>query len=224
MILGVHMTLMIGPTIAVPAPLAITESLASVEVTQTDSGRSGFQLTFHVGRSGPWDLPDYRLLLNPLLRPFNRVVVMVRFNLTPTVLIDGFITQFQLTPSQQPGGSTLVVTGEDVSVMMDPRADGVPVPDAGDRAGADDPGQVRRVGLVRHGHRPAAGPGPGAADPRDRHPERHGLLVPRGARLPAQLRLLCAPGPAAEHERRVLGAGGARDRAGGVGDDPGACL
>jgi hypothetical protein len=118
MILGVHMSLLIGPTFAVPAPLAITEALASVEVTQNEMGRSGFQLTLQVGRSGPWDLPDYRLLLHPLLRPFNRVVVMVHFNLLPHVLIDGFITQFQLTPSEEPGGSTLVVTGEDVSVMM----------------------------------------------------------------------------------------------------------
>src|SRR4051794_40305177 len=118
MILGVHMTLLIGPTFAAPAPLPLTEALESVEVTQTDRGRSGFQLTFHVGRSGPWDLPDYRLLLNPLLRPFNRVVVMVRFDLLPTVLIDGFITQLSLAPSEEPGGSKLVVTGEDVSVMM----------------------------------------------------------------------------------------------------------
>lgn len=118
MILGVHLTLLIGPTFAVPAPLPVAEALASVEVTQTDTGRSGFQLTFYVGRSGPWDLPDYRLLLNPLLRPFNRVVLMVHFDLLPTVLVDGFITQFDLVPSDDPGGSTLVVTGEDVSVMM----------------------------------------------------------------------------------------------------------
>jgi hypothetical protein len=118
MILGVHLSLWIGPTFAAPAPLDLTEALASVVVTQSETGPSGFELTLQVGRSGPWDLPDYRLLLNPLLRPFNRVVVMVHFNLLPTVLIDGFITQFQLTPSEEPGGSTLVVTGEDVTVMM----------------------------------------------------------------------------------------------------------
>lgn len=118
MILGVHMTLLMGPTFAVPAPLAITEALSAVEVTQTDVGRSGFQLTLQVGRSGPWDLPDYRLLNHPLLRPFNRVIVVIRFNLLPTVLVDGFITQLDLAPSEEPGGSTLVVRGEDVTVMM----------------------------------------------------------------------------------------------------------
>jgi hypothetical protein len=117
-LLGVHLTLLIGPTIAVPAPLPLTEALAGVEVTQNETGRSGFQLTFQIGRSGPFDLPDYALLKNPLLRPFNRVVVVVRFNLLPTVLIDGFVTQIQLTPSEEPGKSVLSITGEDVSVVM----------------------------------------------------------------------------------------------------------
>jgi hypothetical protein len=119
MLLGVHLTLLIGPSLAVPAPLVLTEALDGVEVTQNETGRSGFELTFQVGRSGPFDLLDYNLLTNPLLRPFSRVVLMVRFNLAPTVLIDGFITQIQLTPSADPGASTLTVTGEDVSVMMD---------------------------------------------------------------------------------------------------------
>jgi hypothetical protein len=119
MLLGVHLTLLIGPTIAVPAPLPLAEALSSVEVTQNETGRSGFQLTFQVGRSGPFDLLDYNLLTNPLLRPWSRVSLLVLFNVTPTVLIDGFITQVQLTPSEDPGGSTLTVTGEDVSVMMD---------------------------------------------------------------------------------------------------------
>jgi hypothetical protein len=44
--------------------------------------------------------------------------VVVRFNLRPLVLIDGFVTQVDLTPSEEPGGSTLVLTGEDVTVMM----------------------------------------------------------------------------------------------------------
>lgn len=119
MLLGVHLTLLIGPTIAVPAPLPLTEALASVEVTQNDTGRSGFSLTFQVGRSGPFDLLDYGLLTLPLLRPFNRIVVLVLFNLTPTVLLDGVITHIQLTPSEEPGASLLTVSGEDVSRMMD---------------------------------------------------------------------------------------------------------
>src|SRR5262245_46274224 len=119
MILGVHLTLMIGPTIAIPAPPTLTEALVGVEVTHSDQGKSGFQLTFQAGRSGPLDIVDQSLLLNPLTRPFNRVVLVVLFNATPRVLMDGFITQQTLSPSNEPGQSTLTLTGEDVSVMMD---------------------------------------------------------------------------------------------------------
>lgn len=119
MLLGIHLTLLIGPTVPVPAPAALAEALTGVEVTHADEGRSGFQLTFQMGRSGPSDLVDYPLLLNPLLRPFSRVILLVMFNAMPRVLFDGFITRQQLSPSNEPGGSTLTITGEDVSVMMD---------------------------------------------------------------------------------------------------------
>jgi hypothetical protein len=113
------MTLMMGPGIAVPVPPNLAESLKSVSVTNNDTGRSGFSLTFQVGRSAPLDMIDYNLLINPLLRPFTRVVVVVTFGVLPQVLCDGVITNIQLSPSNEPGASTLTVTGEDVSVMMD---------------------------------------------------------------------------------------------------------
>lgn len=119
MLLGAHLTLLIGPTIAVPAPLPLIEALTSVNVTHNDRGRSGFQLTFQIGRSGPLDLIDYALVMNPLLQPFSRVVIMVTFNVVPQVLMDGVITNVQFVPSNEPGASTLTVTGEDISVMMD---------------------------------------------------------------------------------------------------------
>ena len=119
MLLGIHLTLLIGPTIAVPAPVSMVEALTNVSVTHNDRGRSGFQLTFQVGRSGPLDLIDYGLAQHPLLKPFSRVVIMVTFNVTPQVLMDGVITNVQLAPSNEPGQSTLTVTGEDLSVLMD---------------------------------------------------------------------------------------------------------
>ena len=119
MLLGVRLTLLMGKEKAVPAPLALTEMLSAVEVTQSEDSRSGFQLTFEAGRSSPFDLRDYGLLAEELLRPFTRVVLVIRFNLSPTVLLDGVITQIQLTPSEEPGASTVSVTGEDISRMMD---------------------------------------------------------------------------------------------------------
>ena len=118
-LLGVHLTFWVGPTVPVPAPFDFSEAIESMQVTHTDEGRSGFQITFKVGRSGPADLLDYGLLTNPLLKPFNRVILIVTFNVLPRVLMDGIITHQQLSPSNEPGTSTLTVTGEDVSIMMD---------------------------------------------------------------------------------------------------------
>ena len=118
-LLGINLTLLMGPGIAVPAPLMLAEALKSVSVTNNDTGRSGFSLTFEIGRTAPLDMVDYSLLLNPLLRPFTRVVLVVTMGVLPQVLADGVITNVQLAPSNEPGASTLTVMGEDVSVMMD---------------------------------------------------------------------------------------------------------
>ena len=118
-LLGIHLTLLIGPTVPVPAPLMLMEALQSVEVTHSDQRRSGFQITFQMGRSGPQDLLDYPLLSIPLLKPCNRVILIVTFNATPRVLMDGIITNHQLSPSEDSGASTLTITGDDISVKMD---------------------------------------------------------------------------------------------------------
>ncbi len=117
-LLGTYLTLLIGPTIPVPAPPQFLEALDRVEVFHSDQGRSGFQLTFQAGRNTT-DLLDYALLSNPLLQVFNRVVMVVTFGAVPEVLMDGLITQQQLSPAHEPGSGTLTVTGEDVSVVMD---------------------------------------------------------------------------------------------------------
>ncbi len=119
-LLGIHLTLLIGheeaPTLASPF---IVENLRSVEVTQQAEGPSGFQMTFHVGRSSVIDLLDYRLLTNPVLKPGSRVVILVRLAFAPVVIMDGIITNHQLNPSNDPGASTLTITGEDISLVMD---------------------------------------------------------------------------------------------------------
>ncbi len=117
-LLGVTLTLLLGPTAPLPAPVRFAESLERVEVTHSDEGRSGFQLVFKVGR-GKLDLLDYAQLTSPLLQPFSRVVLLVTFNAVPQVLMDGIITHQQLSSGEGPGESRLTVTGEDVSVMMD---------------------------------------------------------------------------------------------------------
>jgi hypothetical protein len=105
--------------VAVPAPLSLADALLQVEVTHRDDGHSGFQLRFAAGRSGPFDALDYGLVANPLLKPFNRVILVLTMQGMPRVLMDGIITHQELAPGSGPGTATLSVTGEDVSVMMD---------------------------------------------------------------------------------------------------------
>ncbi|WP_298405758.1 hypothetical protein [uncultured Chloroflexus sp.] len=117
-LLSTRLTILIGPTIPVPAPPSLLAALASAEVTHRDEGRSGFQMVFQLGRERG-DLLDYALLAGPLLRVGNRVVLIVWFGALPQVVMDGLITNQQLQPGDQPGSATLTITGEDVSVAMD---------------------------------------------------------------------------------------------------------
>lgn len=119
MLLGGHLTVLIGPGVPLPAPPVLLENLEQVSVTQNDTGRSGFQLTVAVGRNRTTGLLDYEPLLSQLVRAGNRVILMVTMGALPTVLMDGLITHQQLSPSALPGSSKLTVTGEDISVAMD---------------------------------------------------------------------------------------------------------
>ncbi len=119
-LLGIRLTMMIGPVAApLPAPALLMEKLQSAQVTHSDEGRSGFQIVFEAGRSGKVDLVDYPTQLNPLVKPFNRVVLIVTFSAIPRLLMDGIITNIQFAPSNEAGKTTITLTGEDVSVMMD---------------------------------------------------------------------------------------------------------
>ena len=126
-LLGTRLTLWLGMTVAAPAPALIVEALTEVEVSLSDEGRDGFRLTFSVGRSGVLAL-DYFIVANPLLKPFNRVILQIWQGVIPQVLIDGFITKSQLNPSEEPGASTLTITGEDVRVLMDLHEVSLPYP------------------------------------------------------------------------------------------------
>lgn len=114
---GIRLNLFVGPSVPVPAPVALIESLVSLEVQNRDHGRDGFQVNFTLGRGkGP---SNFELLAGKLLEPQNRLVVMMLINSNPVILIDGIITQHQVVPSSRPGDARLVITGEDVSLKLD---------------------------------------------------------------------------------------------------------
>jgi hypothetical protein len=116
MLRGFYLTLLIGPTVPVPAPQPIIDALTGVQVTTSAGQASGFQLTFALSKKSP---------LNTLMLPVGafdpgrRVILMVTTNSLPTVLMDGIITQHTVTPSNEPGQSTLSVTGQDISLIME---------------------------------------------------------------------------------------------------------
>ncbi|MBY5530190.1 hypothetical protein E0H93_34855 [Rhizobium leguminosarum bv. viciae] len=118
-LLGIRMDLLLGETKALPAPAMLAEALQDVQIELGDEGNDGFQLTFGAGRKAGVLTTDSPVFTHPLLLPFSRVVVQVSFGAQSEVLIDGFITHRQASPGDEPGSTTLTVTGEDVRVMMD---------------------------------------------------------------------------------------------------------
>jgi hypothetical protein len=117
--IGSHVTVAIGPTLPVPLPLPLTDAFQQATVSHSDEGHSGFQITFGSGREGIAGLIDSPILSSQLLRPFNRVLILLTMGPVPTVLMDGVITHQQVNPSNDAGGSTVSVTGEDMSALMD---------------------------------------------------------------------------------------------------------
>lgn len=116
MLKGVHLSLMIGPGVPVPAPAMVVDSLSAVQVNH-DKDRSGFQLSFNVSKNSP--------LLNVMLPAgyfdpmTTRVIIIATVNGFPHVLMDGIVTRQAMAPSSDVGQSTLTITGEDLSIVMD---------------------------------------------------------------------------------------------------------
>jgi hypothetical protein len=108
--------LLVGPGVPVPAPQAVVDAITSIQVTSGDA-RTGFQITFAVSKQS---------LLTRVLLPagyfdpiITRVILIVTIGGMPHVLADGMITRQEMAPSSDAGQSTLTITGEDLSVLMD---------------------------------------------------------------------------------------------------------
>ena len=124
---GLYLTLLVGPLVALPAPKPIVDALTSVQVTTTATGRSAFQLAFTLSNRSP--LQTVFLLAQGGPGVELRVILMVTVNNVPQVLIDGVIRHQEIQPSSQAGYSTLNVTGEDLTAVMDLiQLDGLPFP------------------------------------------------------------------------------------------------
>jgi hypothetical protein len=116
MLKGFHVTLMIGPVVPIPVPKPVLDALKSIEVTSRTDQPSGFQLTFTLNNRSPLQT---LFLIAGSQTPLLRVIVILTVNGTPNVLMDGVMTNQQVSPGSKPGESTLTITGEDLSKVMD---------------------------------------------------------------------------------------------------------
>lgn len=112
-----YLTLLIGPApLPVAAPKSVTDALQSVQVTSSKN-RSGFQLNFTVGKTSPLLQTTLPVgFFDPII---TRVIVLVTMGGIQSVLMDGLVTNQELSPANEPGQSMLTITGEDLSIAMD---------------------------------------------------------------------------------------------------------
>jgi len=123
----IQLTMLVGPTVPLPAPRFVMEALESVQVTTSAGSRSGFQLTFGVSNRSP--LHTFLLLASNATPTSLRVVLVATINGSPDVLADGVVTRQEIAPGQTSGTSTLTVTGEDLTTVMDRQEfNGIPYP------------------------------------------------------------------------------------------------
>jgi hypothetical protein len=108
--------LMMGPTLPVPVPAPLADALQTVQVTTSSGRASGFQLGFAVSARS---VITQALLPAGFFDPGIRVVLVAVVGGVPSVLMDGIISRQEVVPTDEPGASTLTVTGEDLSLAMD---------------------------------------------------------------------------------------------------------
>jgi hypothetical protein len=113
---GIYLTLLVGPAVPLPVPQSVIDSLTSVQVTSSAGSRSGFQLSFDLSNKSPLHTI---FLIAGGQTPLLRVIIIVTINGSPNVLMDGVMVNQQVSPGSQPGHSTLTITGEDLSRVMD---------------------------------------------------------------------------------------------------------
>ena len=124
---SVQLRLMIGPVIPLAAPRPVLDALESVEVEVHDVGQSGFKLIFTVDKQSPLNI--LFLLTGGLPLLFMRVVIVAVVNGVSNVLIDGVITNNQISPGDKGSNSTLTLMGKDLTALMDQsKPSGFPFP------------------------------------------------------------------------------------------------
>lgn len=112
-----YLSLLAGPVEAIPVPKPLIDALTSVEITESATGRSGFQLTFTLANDSI--LQTLLLLASGASIPVLRVILIATFGGLPQVIMDGIIQHHEIVPDAMTGSAQLIVTGQDLSSLMD---------------------------------------------------------------------------------------------------------
>jgi hypothetical protein len=112
-----YLTVLTGPVQVSPAPKPLMDALTSAEVTVSATGKSGFQLSFTLANTSPLQL--FFLLTMGAPIPLIRVVLVAAFGGLPQVIMDGMVKHHEIVPDAMQGSSQLIVTGEDLTAVMD---------------------------------------------------------------------------------------------------------
>ena len=115
---GFYLSLMIGPAVPIPVSKDVLDALQSLQVMVTaGTSTNGFELTFSIQKNSP--LITLFLLSGGSILPLVRVVIVVTVKGTPEVLMDGVMTEYDISPGSDGGPSTLKIKGKDLTAVMD---------------------------------------------------------------------------------------------------------
>jgi hypothetical protein len=118
---AVHMTLMIGPVVPIPAPEFMIDALDEVKVTTAAGSPSGFQLRFKINSRS--ELNTIFLIAvgqnTSIGTPPLRAVLVVSFRGRSEPVFDGVVTNVEVQPGEQGQPGYITVTGEDLTKVMD---------------------------------------------------------------------------------------------------------
>jgi hypothetical protein len=114
---GINLKLMIGPAVPIPVPEPVLAALTDVQVVSASGeSDSGFELKFTLSKRSP--LQTLFLISGGAMPPLVRVVIIVSFRGTDTVIMDGLMTEQSVSPGAVPGHSVLSLRGTDLSAAM----------------------------------------------------------------------------------------------------------
>lgn len=112
-----------------PVPPLVMQALRSTEVFCDAEQGGAFRLTFRVN-TARW--AEYGALTESVSEPLLRVYVSVLLDRQPSPLIEGVVTQHRIDPDENGAAATVLLTGEDLGMLLDQKERNEPHPEPSD--------------------------------------------------------------------------------------------